>query len=156
MLCCELLAKMCIVEYTHYTCEIEVVSIIWTWWHLRNWWHVAKLKLSNELEYGGTYLRNDVWYIDIYIDRSRGTPFDKCGARSGLPQLWIHACRPLEDVTARLHTNHCSIHLKWSRDLWLPICFCHVRITFITNYASRLICRDDPEIKWPPQSMYYM
>ena len=28
-------------------------------------------------------------------------------------------------------------------------------ITSITNHASRLVCRNDPEIKWPPQSMYY-
>ena len=28
--------------------------------------------------------------------------------------------------------------------------------TNITNHASRLIFRNDPEIKWPPQSMYYM
>ena len=25
----------------------------------------------------------------------------------------------------------------------------------ITNHASRLVFRNDPEIKWPPQSMYY-
>ena len=25
----------------------------------------------------------------------------------------------------------------------------------ITNYASRLVCRNDPEIKWLPQSTYY-
>ena len=25
----------------------------------------------------------------------------------------------------------------------------------ITNHASRLVCRNDPDLKWPPQSMYY-
>ena len=24
----------------------------------------------------------------------------------------------------------------------------------ITNHARKLVCRNDPEIKWPPQSMY--
>ena len=33
----------------------EAVSIIWTWRHLRNWWRIAKSKLSNELERGGIY-----------------------------------------------------------------------------------------------------
>ena len=25
----------------------------------------------------------------------------------------------------------------------------------ITNHASRLVFRNDPDFKWPPQSMYY-
>ena len=27
------------------------------------WWHIAKSKLSNELEHRGIYLRNEVWDI---------------------------------------------------------------------------------------------
>ena len=55
------------------------------------WWRIAKLKLSNQLECRGIYSLNDVWDIHRYIDiyRSRGTPFDKCGARSSLPQLCV-------------------------------------------------------------------
>ena len=31
----------------------------------------------------------------------------------------------------------------------------YVTVNYITNHASRLVCRNNPEINWPPQSMYY-
>ena len=56
-----------VIKYAHCMCKIEAVLIIWTWWHLQNWWCIAKLKLSNELECRGIYLQNDVRHR--YIDR---------------------------------------------------------------------------------------
>ena len=32
----------------------------------------------------------------------------------------------------------------------------HPNYLYITNHTSRLVYRNDPEIKWLPQSMYYM
>ena len=44
-----------------------VVSIIWTWWHLRNWWHIAKLKLAVQWIRTRGHLWNDIRYIDMNI-----------------------------------------------------------------------------------------
>ena len=51
-------------------------------------WCIAKSKLFNELERGALiYEMTYDTYVDTYIHRLWGTPFDKCGAHSGLPQL---------------------------------------------------------------------
>ena len=76
----------------------------------------AKLKLTNELEHGGTYLRNDVhtvrcidkyMYIQTNIDRSRGMPFEKCGAHSGSPQLkFVYHIWSISLITIGVHLVH--------------------------------------------------
>ena len=60
--------RLVVVKHAHRMFTIEAVSIIWTWWHLQNWWRIAKLKLSNELEWGAfIYGMTYDTYIDINI-----------------------------------------------------------------------------------------
>ena len=80
-----------VVEYAHCTCKIEAVSIIWTWCHLRNWMtsgnDTLQIRIWNRTR--GAFTE---WHmLDTYIHRSQGMPFDKCGTRSGPPQLSVWA-----------------------------------------------------------------
>ena len=44
---------------------------------------------------------------------------------------------------------------RWLTDYSTYSCNLLYHFSLITDHASRLVFRNDPEIKWPPQSMYY-
>ena len=97
----------------HSTHKIKPVSIIVAF---RNWMAHCKIEAVQWIKTEG-HLRNDIRYINTYIHtyihRSWGTLFDKCGARSGLPN-YSHA----RLASSRDHTS------IWSGGLVQIDCTC--------------------------------
>ena len=82
------------------------------------------------------HLRNDVRYIYINIYRSRGTPFDKCGARSGSPQLYI--CILEKNVSTSIHGAFQDVY--GSQEPGCDKCWSMIHI-YIHTYIPTIILR---------------
>ena len=99
-------------------------SIIWTWWHLRNWWRITKSKLSNELECRGIYLRNDVQYINRYIDHG-GRRLISVGSLRLAPITCILSVLIHWTALILQHEHACPLLLVWPAEQCQSTCNRH-------------------------------
>ena len=65
-------------------------------------------------------------------------------------------CLSLYFYTISAISPNLSLYLYTCSTLYLLKIFWKTFIScFITNHASRLVFKNDPDLKWPPRSMYY-
>ena len=110
----------------------------------------------------------NIWVAHAYVKtclelvkQTQNNEVNHSTTTSKFPYCMVVAFIHHHTIYATLHRCKKSFHCH---TIYVTTCIHHHTIyavtalssSFITNHASRLVCRNDPDLKWPPQSIYYM